>query len=188
MNINEKIYEYFINDEEALLDLIEYFRPLVYTLMKQKMYNTYDDLWARNEMLSYMDLLLIECLHTYRLDSKASFKTYFMRCAQLRMYSVSARMQKHYFNADVLSLDVFVQEDIPVYRVNKIEDPRFEPHSLMLADCIKNEAIQTFEGWKQEAFSLKLKGFNAKEIGQILHRNEKTVRKALNLIKLKKQD
>lgn len=150
------------------------------SLIKKRLFNRFDDAWARCELLSKLDLLLVECLYKFQVDKNAQFTTFYLHCVQLRLISYSRDINYKFFNYDFISLDEHINEDIPTYRINVIEDTHSDPHEKIILEEKWKIFLSSYTNWYRDVFLLKKEGYSAKEIAMIVNKSPNTVRNVLN--------
>lgn len=179
-NINEFIYLYFLKDEEAIQLIIDYYRPLVMKLIRSKQaFSSKNDGWLEDR-LALADTVLLECLHSYRIDQKASFTTFYKQVLSNRLidegkYDVRHQIKYHY---DILPLDQHIKEDEAIRYIDAIPDPKTRNnYSLELneiLDAIENKDL--FTEVEATALKLRMEGYTQGDIAKKIGKSSKAVR------------
>ena len=188
-NINEYIYLYFLNDEEALSMLIDYYRPMVRAIISTRLQSRKVDSLAYREYLSCADTLLIECLYRYHVEAHKDFTSLY-RCAfknrSLDLKEKNDRKDFNYYSTPI-SLDQKICEDESVYVGDTI--PAKKMNVAHIAQCIVEldhieEVLQKeFSLEEAQIFHLKKEGYSNKEISIQMHISVSKVRYVLMKIK-----
>ncbi|MGM9946439.1 sigma-70 family RNA polymerase sigma factor [Floccifex sp.] len=122
VNINKWIYYYFIQDEEALSFLIEYFTPMMISISHKKLDTRYFENNTMEDYLSICYCVLVECIHRYRIDKKVTFSTYLNNVLTNRIVDMS-RSTNHLYNGcypQFLPLNAKINEDSQRYTFEEI--------------------------------------------------------------------
>ncbi|MEY8544006.1 sigma-70 family RNA polymerase sigma factor [Dubosiella newyorkensis] len=186
-NIYELIYLYFLKDDEAIARLIEYYRPLVYRLLKEKRsFSRTQDGWFEDR-LALADTVLLDCLESYRPYQNIPFTVYYKSALQNKLIDEGKYEQRHSLNYhfDVVSLDRKVKEDGVTQYVDLIADPQAEhAKNTLIKDWIDSlQEQKLFSAEDLEVIKLKAEGYKQSEISRMTGKSRKYIRKVLDQFK-----
>lgn len=187
-NVNEWIYYFFIKDEDALKELIAYYRPLVISILDKKVLNFRDDPNRFYDCLSRADTQLVECIYRYHLGFRGSFTAFYRQCFMNETINIIKKNVREYrlqFNS--ISFEEKVSEELFRYNSEVIADQSCDVHEQVMIKLLFEELIQeimvSFEEDDLKILYLKRKGFTNKEIGTILGKNKRIVDYRIHKIK-----
>lgn len=188
-SVHEAIYRYFYKDEEALLQLISYFRPVTISILYDFLQGRKIDDASRNEYLVMADEALVNCLMNCRTDQYYSFKAYYkvvyrhVLIDTIRRDKMN-RLKQHY---QIVSLDECVHEDNYHYMSDYVKDPNMNVHESVMVDLmnayIENQLRKHFSDFECQIVQLRRKGFTNREIAQMHSITTRKVRYILTKIK-----
>lgn len=188
-NINEYIYLYFLNDEEALPLMIDYYRPMVRAIISTRLQARKVDSLAYREYLSCADTLLIECLHRYHFDAHKDFTSLYRRAFRNRSLDLKEKNDRKDFNyySTPISLDQKICEDESVYVRDTIPAKKMDVVKIAYSRVELNqieEALKTnFSDEEAHIYHLKKEGYTNREISEMLQISVSKVRYVLMKIK-----
>lgn len=187
-NVNEWIYYFFNKDEDALKELIAYYRPLVVGILDKKVVNFRDDPIRYYDCLSRADTLLVECMYRFHLGVEGSFTTFYRQCfinETINIIKMNVREYRHQIR--FVSLESQINENIHRYNSDVIPDNRCDVHDEVITKLMVEKAMQSAHGDLSEIdleiMYLRRKGFSNKEIGRILNKSKSYVTYHINKMK-----
>lgn len=174
MNVNEQIYLYFCKDEDALVRLIEHYRPMVKGILRHRSLAARE---AQKDLLVQADKLLVDSLHNYRPDASTHFTTYYRtvihhHTADHLRHELKNRMQYHF---DVVPLDEMAREG-RVTLQEAIPDQRQAVHELAVARATLHSIYAQCDREEQKVLDLRMKGCSYQEIGDAMGIGQRRVR------------
>ena len=182
-NIYEWIYLSRQNDEEALTNLIQYFRPSITQIWADLFLRADKTLWMeKDDFFQVADEVLYNCTLTYRSDLKRPFQSFYKQCIKnkgrdyRRLYvrDTYGIFYKH------LSLDSKINEESQLYYANfaQAEDNINDTviHNIYMESLI-NKLRLDFDEKSIEVILMKLDGCKPREICQICEVTTKFVSK-----------
>ena len=188
-NINELIYLFFQNDEEALEEIIDYYRPMVRAIIATRIQSRQVDPLVIKEYLSLADTLLVDCLQRFRVDLHKDFTSLYRRSFQNRSLDLlekNARKSFSYYSTPV-SMDQRISEDESVYLRDVIPSEKMDVQKIAFSNLqleyIEKVLEKKFTKEEAEIFHLKKAGYTNKVIAEMLHISAKKVRYVLSKIK-----
>ena len=188
-NINELIYLFFLQDEEALEMLIDHYRPMIRAIISTRIQSRKVDSLVIKEYLSWADTLLIECLYRYRFDIQKDFTSLY-RCSfknrSLDLTKRNARKSFSYYSTPI-SMDQKVCEEESIYirdtiPAKKMDVPKIT-YSLIQLQHIEEVLEKEFTKEEAQIFHFKKEGYSNKDIADMLHISASKVRYVLLKIK-----
>lgn len=183
-NINELIYYYFMNDEEAFSALIEAFRPTTVAIIQHRFHTRY-----AGDYLPLSDCVLYECLQRCRVDRWPFLKSFYSRVLENRLIDALRMEQTHSIQNyyPVFHLDQSVREDIEHYASDLIADPKMHIHEDVMVHTQKDYLYtlmnQNFTKEELDILVLKQQGYSTNEIAQLYQYSVRKVRYILRKIK-----
>lgn len=183
-NTNELVYLYFQKDEEALELLIEMFRPFarqcINKVFPYKVLTTQE----LDELYAEADMVLVECLHSYRIDQSVSFPVFWRQAFRNRLVDLQRLELRDQArgNGMVISLNQLIYEDGLTQLLDQFEDRKMNVHEQVLA---KSDFAQMWEKldeleWKpieKRVIEWRLAGYNQREVADLCGRSTKYVRR-----------
>ncbi|MDO4465765.1 MAG: hypothetical protein Q4C49_02015 [Bacillota bacterium] len=185
MNVNEFIYLYFLKDEDAFLNLYQYYYPLIVSTISRTMADMYH---MKDEMLEIAQQVLYECLEKCRVDRHWYFSSFYKRCLQNRLldfykYEI---IRDYSLKYETIPLDSKVKEDSNTYRYELIPDSHVLHEHIMLkleTERLDSLARYEFSYLELHVLSLKRLGMKNSEIAKELKIEATKVRSILAKLK-----
>lgn len=187
ININEWLYYYFCKREDALPVLINYFRPMIVQLMKDKYESFNRDDYTLDDNLSKADTLLVECIEKYHYGYNTSFITYYRQCFINVIYST---LRSKYREQKLYKYDMVYGLKLGEESITYIADSY--PSKLGVHDYVlkKIDMEQKFDklvvglnDLELKILNLKRLGYNSVQISKMLGLKPKQVQYRINKMK-----
>ena len=182
-NINELIYLFHMNDEQALSDLVDAFRPMVKKLFSlQPVWRPEHDLV---DFQAEANIILLKCLNRYRQDLPTPFSTFYY--SSLRHYSLDeAKWILRRFRWDNVSLD-WTDENGEMCLSERIGDMRSLTEKRVMCRCVMEDvedlAEKLYKPQEREVIRLHMAEYSNVEIARKLDIPTWKVRYLLNRLK-----
>lgn len=188
LNINEWIYYFFCKNEEALHMMIEYYRPMVVSILVEKAYNIQSSQYYFLEALNRMDFVLVDCLYRYQYTSKGTFTAFFRRCVLNEAKNINKKLVREMgYEYNSFSLQDKINEE---YRYCNSEFYTFEDSTLhdevllkLEVEYLLKDILNELNVKDHKVIYLKRQGLTTDEIAKILNVRQKTVRNRILRIK-----
>lgn len=87
-NINESLYFIHQHNDEALKDLINYYRPMVTALWNEYLAFRQVEPVLRREYYTYADVVLMDCINQFRGGSSPEFNAYYRKALRNRTFDL----------------------------------------------------------------------------------------------------
>lgn len=179
-NINEVIYRYFVQDEDALPELLHYSRSIAVNEYKSWTGRNHVPRHELDEFISSADLILIECLQSYRTDQQTSFISYYKRALKNWLTDQARRKTGiRYEEEKAISLDCRIGETGSTYLHEIVKDEKAAaPDSFLLRESVA-ELSQSpdLSDKEREIVEMLLQGYSKKEICEKTKKCYKTIRR-----------
>lgn len=184
-NIYELIYYFFMNDEDAFEELIEFFRPMTVAIIQARFHSVAN----RNDYFPLSDCVLYECLQRCRTDRWMLLKPFYGRSLENRLIDAvrvenSHSIQNYY---PILQLDQAVREDMEPYASDVVADPKVHIHEQAMLHIQQEYLYEmmdtTFSERELSILALKQCGYSTREIASMYHCSVRKVRYILRKIK-----
>jgi RNA polymerase sigma factor (sigma-70 family) len=178
MNVEELVYLHHCKDEDALAQLIEYYKPMVCSLLKTSFDYMESDQDGRKDYEFEAQLALLDALENYQPD-KCSFTTFYRSIFRNRLidFCKKEKRSKGPLYASV-SLNGTVRESSVTYE--ELLDEGIDLHTQTLDKVYSQQLILELKDHlnarEYKAFLMKLEGFTRAAIGKKLHMSDKKVR------------
>lgn len=188
-NVHELIYLFYLQDEEALQLLIEYYRPMVRAITASRIQSKKVDPLVIKEYLSLADTLLVDCLYRYRTDINKDFTSLYRQSFKNRSLDLlekNARKSFSYYSTPI-SMDQKIAEDESIYLRDIIPAQKMDVQNIAFSKIqlqkIEDALDAHFTGEEARIFYLKKAGYTNKDIAEMLNISVKKVRYVLQKIK-----
>lgn len=191
VNVNELIYLYFLKDEEALPLLIEYYRPMVLSLIRKNPSWYKAGRQAANDYIAEMDELMINCLERYRFSEDITFTTFYRQAIKNKLTDLHRFHSRRDLGRmyEIHSLDEQLNEDTVTTYEEVTASPNEELHEKTMAkerlDYLLGKLKASLDKEDYDILMLKLADHTNKEIAEIKNVSVKKVSKSLRLSRLK---
>ncbi|MCF0106818.1 MAG: hypothetical protein HUJ53_08660 [Holdemanella sp.] len=177
-NIYEYIYYYFLMDEEALSILIAYFRPIVHNVINGTALENFEDV-EEYEFLSLADVTLVNCIHSYRINQKAHFITYYKKAVQNQLYTFIRKLCHYSYPA--VSMDAKISEHTRYQYVDILGYPStLDTHAHVLlkmeVEAYEKVVQRQLKSIDYDIFTLLKENYSNREIAKTLHISDSKVR------------
>lgn len=178
-------------NEEANIILHRKYEPLI--TQKSRKYFKY----LQNKGIELSDLIqectigFEESIHNFNPLDDVSFYTFTNICMDRQLMSEITKLNrnKHRFLNEALPLETLDDESCDKNLIDSIQDNSHNPEEGLLHNEEYQEVIEKIvtqlTDLEECVFKLKIQGFNNKEIGDILDKDEKSVDNAFQRIRLK---
>lgn len=176
-NLNEWIYLYHMKDEQALLALINYFRPMVYSIFSDHYAFLSGDEHLRSDAYNQADSLLVDCLDSYNENRSPSFVTFYRRCLYYRSINIMRSICHYYYDVDCqhLPIDQKIKEDSMSSWHQLLADPNQNVDQRVMNDLIFDTILSMLKIKDRKVLILRQCGFSAADIASILSISENRV-------------
>lgn len=186
---NELLYLIGERNEDATNILYEKYKNIIG--IKVKKYLKY----ASKIGLEYSDLYqegmlgLSEAIEGYKESKETKFSTFANLCIERQIFSILTKgsRKKHNILNESLSLDNTYDDNVSLlnFVFDRDSDPSIYLENKESIEELYKNIVNNLTELEKEVFNLKLKGFNYKEISEILNKSYKSVDTALQRIKTK---
>lgn len=186
LNENELVYMARQKDENALVMLIDEFRPFVY-----KTYYQLKPMWSFldiDECFQAYMIALNNALYYYREDKQTKFSNFVYLCTTREIKAVIRKESAHKDSVFCYasSLDNHLCDNEEIYLVDVLAKPNSDPLEMIKAASLENEAYKLLDTKiDRDILKLRLMGYNYKEMSEILGCSSKTIDNCLQRIKRK---
>lgn len=181
-----ELLDYIYGQNEDANEIILYkYRPLIVSLAKK--YQPKDGTLDLNDLVQEGMLALNDAILNYNDSKNANFGTYAKLCIERRIinYIKQLKRNKNKVLNEAISYDL--EEDNSMDKF--LADSSCEPLSLVTNDennqLLIKEINNILTKLEQEVFSLKLQGYDYKEISKRLNKTPKSIDNTIQRIKLK---
>jgi RNA polymerase sigma factor (sigma-70 family) len=168
MNVEELVYLHHCKDEDALAQLIEYYKPMVCSLLKTSFDYMESDQDGRKDYEFEAQLALLDALENYQPD-KCSFTTFYRSIFRNRLidFCKKEKRSKGPLYASI-SLNGTVRESSVTYE--ELLDEGIDLHTQTLDKVYSQQLILELKDHlnarEYKAFLMKLEGFTRAAIGK----------------------
>ncbi len=192
LNDKEILSYIYENDEVSKEIIFEKYDPLIKTLAN-KMSITCKNVGVDiNDLIQEGMIGLNQAINTYKDNKDTSFYTYAKTCIERRMISliVSTKRLKHKHLNEAIAIDVSEGDESNPFEF-LLKDDKNNPEDLLIQEEKKEKLLKKINDeltdYEYRVFSMKVDGFNYKEIAEVLDVSPKAVDNALQRIKKKVQ-
>lgn len=190
INLNEWIYYYFIKDEEALPVIIEFFRPVVKSVIQNKFSSQFALYCTQEDYFQMFDQLLVQSLESYRLDSKMGFCNYYCSVVRNRCVDIIRMISRtsSYNLAYTVSLDMAINETHHTTYgeiISDSDDCSLHDYVVGSITCeqIFEKAQNELKPLDYEILKAKWQGDNCQEIAKQVHLSRQGVQYRIKKIR-----
>lgn len=178
-------------DENANEILFEKYRPLIVSIATKMINYCKGTSLEINDLIQEGMLGLNIAINRFNNNKETSFYTYAKKCIESKMISlvIASRRLKHKFLNDSISIEYSSNDGEIINLENFLSDTKANPEEMLLSEEQENELIKQVKDlltdFEEQVFSLRISGFNYKEISEILDKDSKSIDNALQRIRNK---
>lgn len=186
MNEYELIYNYFCQDERALLELYQSLEHAVKAVWSKYKHLIRYSTFGREDYFAEAQQLLVSALEKYRMDLDVPFEQFYTGILCSRMIDISRSAgRKNPVFYETCSLDQTVRDSKIFYR-DLITDGK-DPHTIVMQrsflEIIERVCQKNLSELEYEIFQERLAGSSIREIACSQHVTVKKVRVTMDKVK-----
>ncbi|MDR3190430.1 MAG: sigma-70 family RNA polymerase sigma factor [Lactobacillaceae bacterium] len=156
------------NDEMAFIELLDHYRPLIWSLFKQRPHWLSADDWFQE-----CTILLFEVIQQLEEEDLGALTTYFQVCCKRKLWKIRTRYQYR----PLETCESIMEEQVVSYGNAR------ESHLALDYKMCLQDGLATLSKRHQHIYQLKLAGYNSFEISRMFDCAPSTVRFKLREIR-----